>query len=302
MATVISQANCYFSSQLLSLKVVQSFMTANNLESALACDGISQSNPPEQTWIAGWPHVRLNRRGYAELMASDCNQARRATSPTLPKLGFSMNGQALSLCETDLDFRHAMQAADYLQADGQSLVLASRFLCHNPLPERIASTDFFHDAASIAQEQGLSFYFLGATEDMNEKAVAEVQRCYPNLRIAGRRNGYFSSNQEAEICADIVAAGTDVLWIGLGKPKEQLFCIRNQEALRGVCWVKTCGGLFDFLSGKNSRAPSWMQATSLEWLYRSILEPRRLLWRYVTTNTHVVLILVREKLRQLRNQ
>lgn len=255
----------------------------------------------ERTYIAGWPHVRLTREEYARLMVSDCLSARQKGKTDLPLLGFSMNGQALSLCETDPVFHDAMRAADYIQADGQSLVLASRVLCPNPLPERIASTDFFHDAASLAEKNEVSFYFLGATEEMNEKAVEEVRHLYPRLKIAGRRNGYFSPDQESAICAEIVAAGTDVLWIGLGKPKEQLFCIRNRERLRGVSWVKSCGGLFDFLSGKNSRAPGWMQQTSLEWLYRSILEPRRLLWRYVTTNTHVVYILLREKIKLMND-
>jgi len=67
-------------------------------------------------------------------------------------------------------------------------------------------------------------------------------------------------------------------------PLEQQFVARNIDKLTGVGVIKTSGGLFDFISGKNSRAPAWMQNVGLEWLYRTILEPRRLLSRYLKTN------------------
>lgn len=243
--------------------------------------------------VGGWPHVALDRRDFALLMQHDCMRARAMTEKPLPKLAFSMNGQALSLAESDPVFRDAMQRADYIQADGQSLVIASRYLCAEPLPERIATTDFFHDCAKVAQDSGLSFYILGASQAQHDRALTEIRRLYPRLIIAGHRNGYFSADDVPAICADIVASGADVLWVGLGKPKEQLFCIDNLECLRGVGWIKSCGGLFDFLSGKHSRAPEWMQKYGLEWAYRLALEPRRLFWRYFVTNVHSLYLLLR---------
>ena len=76
--------------------------------------------------------------------------------------------------------------------------------------------------------------------------------------------------------AEINEAQPDVLWVGLGVPAEQTFCLRHREPLVAVGVVKTSGGLFDFLAGKNRRAPEWMQASGLEWLFRVWLEPRRL--------------------------
>ena len=64
--------------------------------------------------------------------------------------------------------------------------------------------------------------------------------------------------------------------------------MRNAHRLQGVTWLTTCGGLFDFLAGKNSRAPEWMQAAGMEWIYRTMLEPRRLAWRYFVTNPHAI--------------
>jgi N-acetylglucosaminyldiphosphoundecaprenol N-acetyl-beta-D-mannosaminyltransferase len=82
-----------------------------------------------------------------------------------------------------------------------------------------------------------------------------------------------------------------VLWIGLGVPHQQRFVVRHRGLLDRVGLAKTCGGLFDFLAGKNSRAPQWMQDYGLEWLYRMSLEPRRLGWRYAVSNPHAVWLL-----------
>lgn len=237
--------------------------------------------------------MALSRADFALLMLSDCERANMSETKPLPKLAFSMNGQALSLADQSGPFREAMKIADYIQADGQSLVIASRYLSNRALPERIATTDFFHDAAAVAQTNGLSFYILGASEKDNQRAIDKIRELYPTLKIAGYRDGYFSEKDEADICSEIVASGADVLWVGLGKPKEQVFCIRNLERLRGVGWIKSCGGLFDFLSGRHSRAPMWMQRFGLEWLYRMALEPRRLFWRYFVTNIHSIFILLR---------
>ena len=85
----------------------------------------------------------------------------------------------------------------------------------------------------------------------------------------------------------------DILWIGLGVPLEQQFIERNIDRLTGVGVVKTSGGLFDFISGKNPRAPQWMQDAGLEWVYRAMREPRRLGMRYLTTNPQAIGALIR---------
>jgi exopolysaccharide biosynthesis WecB/TagA/CpsF family protein len=138
----------------------------------------------------------------------------------------------------------------------------------------------------------LRFYFLGATAENIEIAVAAIARQYPDLQIAGWRNGYFDETDEAAICAEIVAAATDVLWVGLGVPRQEAFVVRNRERLRGVGWIKTCGGLFDYFHPRSRRAPRWMQRYGLEWLFRAVREPRKYLWRYATTNGLALWLLV----------
>src|SRR5205823_5342364 len=121
----------------------------------------------------------------------------------------------------DRDFAAAMASADMIHADGMPIVFASRLFTRTPLPERIATTDFFHDAADAATRYGLSFYMMGGTEAQNVAACAAIAELYPKLKIAGRRNGYFQPEDEPQICREVVASGADVLWVALGKPKQE---------------------------------------------------------------------------------
>ena len=203
--------------------------------------------------IGGFDTIAVTRAELAEIMASDCLAARQAESP-VPRLVFSSNGQGLALASQSQDFEAAMTAADIVHADGMPVVLASRLLGGVRLPERISTTDFFHDAARVAVRDNLRFFVLGGEESENERVVEAMKSLYPGLEICGRQHGYFSEGDEAAICERIVASGTDVLWVGLGKPKQEFWSVRNREQLRGVGWVKTCGGLYSFLTGDAPRA------------------------------------------------
>jgi N-acetylglucosaminyldiphosphoundecaprenol N-acetyl-beta-D-mannosaminyltransferase len=244
--------------------------------------------------LGGLETIIATRREFAEMMLADCRAARASDTAPLPKLVFSSNGQGVSLVGTDPDFAAAMGGADMIHADGMPVVYASRFFTRTPLPERIATTDFFHDAAGVAIESGLSFYMMGGTEAQNIAACAAIAELYPKLKVAGRRNGYFKPEEDAQICREVVASGADVLWVALGKPKQEYWSVRNRENLRGIGWVKTCGGLFDFLGGGVSRAPDWVQKMALEWAWRTLQEPRRLGWRYLVTNPHALYCLARK--------
>ena len=101
-------------------------------------------------------------------------------------------------------------------------------------------------------------------------------------------HGFFTDADLDGVVDGIRAARPDVLWIGVGRPRQERLAVELRDRLTGVTWIKTCGGLFDFLSGRASRAPDWMQRLGLEWLYRMGLEPRRLFWRYAVTNPHAI--------------
>jgi N-acetylglucosaminyldiphosphoundecaprenol N-acetyl-beta-D-mannosaminyltransferase len=241
--------------------------------------------------IGGLPIAVIDRARSAQLMI-DAALARRGAQ-TRPLIFTSANGQVLSLCAQHSMVRDMFLAADLIQADGMPLVFASRLLCQTPLPERICTTDLFHDVARLAQQRRVRFFLLGATESSIEQAALRIRAVYPDLELAGYRNGYMDDRgEEARVIEDINNARPDILWLGLGVPREQEFALRHRDHLCGVGLIKTAGGLFDYISGKNSRAPGWMRLAGLEWAYRTYLEPRRLAGRYLMTNPHAALLLV----------
>jgi len=229
--------------------------------------------------------VRADRAELAAWIARRCLSNVADRGAMLPALVFSSNGQGVALAGHNAAYDAAMAAADVIHADGMSVVMASRLLTRAPIRGRSATTDMFNDIAREAQAHGLGFFVLGAKEAENARAVAAMQRLYPGLRIVGRRNGYFGRDEDAAVCAEIVASGADVLWVGMGKPLQEIWSHTNAEALRGVGCIKTCGGLYAFLNGDAPRAPEWMQKAGLEWFHRFAQEPRRLFRRYLITNT-----------------
>ena len=240
--------------------------------------------------IGGLPITVEDLEGAARRMIDHAVAARGKDLP--PLYSTSANGQVLSMCALQPDVKALFEEADIIHADGEPLVHASKLLAKSRLPERVATTDLIHNTARMAEAEAVSFYFLGASQDEIERAVANMKARYPKLIFAGYRNGYIKPDEEDAVIEQVNAAEPDILWIGMGVPREQDFVSRNKARLTGVGVIKTSGGLFNFLSGKNKRAPQWMQDWGLEWAYRIGQEPKRLFWRYVSTNPHAAWLLL----------
>jgi exopolysaccharide biosynthesis WecB/TagA/CpsF family protein len=204
----------------------------------------------------------------------------------------SANGEVLARCSTEPMIDRLFRSADLINADGQPLVTMSRFKSALPLPERVATTDLFHVVARKAQAVGLTFYMFGADEAENATAVANIRNMYPGLRIVGRSHGFLRGDALKAKIDEINALAPDFLWIALGVPYEQTLVEEFASRLSNVGVIKTSGGLFNFLSGSRSRAPQWMQKVGMEWAWRTWLEPRRLFWRYLTTNPRALFLLL----------
>src|SRR3984893_7938708 len=203
----------------------------------------------------------------------------------------SANGEVLARCSTEPMTDRLFRAADLINADGQPLVTVSRLKSRTPLPERVATTDLFHVVARKAQAAGLTFYMFGADETENAAAVANVRRVHPDRQIVGHPHGYLKGDALRAKVDEINALAPDYLWVALGVPYEQAFVEQFTLHLSNVGVIKTSGGLFNFLSGSRPRAPRWMQVIGLEWAWRIWLEPRRLFWRYLTTNPRAIYLL-----------
>jgi len=254
--------------------------------------------PGEHGVMANWPKRTLG--GMAITVATRAQTAQGFIEHALAHRGLddlpfystSANGQVMAMCDEDKALAEEFAKADQISADGMPMVFFSKLLPGLSLPERVATTDLFHDVAKLAAPAGISFFLLGGDEKANQKACQNMEHLYPSLKIIGRRNGYFSEAEEDAIVATINDLKPDILWVSMGVPREQHFVSRNRSALRGVGVIKTSGGLFDFLSNRRSRAPQWMQILGLEWVYRALLEPRRLGIRYLLTNPKALKLLL----------
>jgi N-acetylglucosaminyldiphosphoundecaprenol N-acetyl-beta-D-mannosaminyltransferase len=255
-----------------------------------------RANPIGRAATAGVPRITL---GGLRLAVLDIEQTadfmiamvfpnRRIARPLYLT---SANGEVLARCSTEPMTDRLFRTADLINADGQPLVTVSRFRSPMPLPERVATTDLFDVVARKATAAGLTFYMFGADELENATAVANVRKLHPNLRIVGHSHGYLRGDALRAKVDEINALAPDYLWVALGVPYEQAFVEEFTPRLSRVGVIKTSGGLFNFLSGSRSRAPQWMQTVGLEWAWRIWLEPRRLFWRYLTTNPRALYLL-----------
>jgi len=240
--------------------------------------------------LGGLKTACLTRDELARMMLVDCLNARHAEFHP-PKLVFASNGHGIALAAQDKAFHATFAQADIIHADGQAAVFASRLLTNTPVPERSATTDFIHDAAKIGASHGLRFFLLGATEEANAQTARILSETYPGLQIVGRLHGYFSEYEEDDIVEEINLTQPDVIWVGLSVPREYEFAVRNKHRLKAG-WLVTCGGCYNFITGAYKRAPAWMQAAGLEWLYRLAREPKRLFWRYAVTNPIAIFLLL----------
>lgn len=238
--------------------------------------------------IGGMPVTTLSRDQLARMIVEDC---RGEGTDRRARLVFDANGHAIALYAADARYRAAMDKADIIHADGGFLVTLSRWLCPRPIRERSATTDLFGDIASLGRASGLRVFLLGGSEVVSARCAALLEHRYPGIVVAGRRNGYFTLAEEGAVVASINASRPDIVWIGMGKPTEQLFAARHRAMLHAH-WVITCGGCFEFFIGTYRRAPMWMQRSNLEWLHRMMTRPRALFWRYLTTSPHALWIVL----------
>ncbi|WP_225847073.1 WecB/TagA/CpsF family glycosyltransferase [Streptomyces sp. HPF1205] len=206
-----------------------------------------------------------------------------------------VNAAKLVGMRRDPRLAEAVTGCDLVLADGQAVVWASRLL-RSPLPERVAGIDLFMRLLAAAQSEGESVYFLGARADVLDRMLDRVHRRFPDLVVAGHRDGYFTDDEQSAVADAVRDSGAAMLFLGMTSPKKEIFTAGYGKQT-GVRLVHGVGGSFDILAGVTRRAPRAWQRLGLEWLYRLLQEPRRLARRYLTTNAAFVRMTAREMLR-----
>ncbi|WP_162342128.1 WecB/TagA/CpsF family glycosyltransferase [Cyclobacterium salsum] len=206
-----------------------------------------------------------------------------------------VNAAKLVNAQKDPELRDSIVDCDIINADGQSIVWAARFL-NQYLPERVAGIDLMENLVALAHKKKYKVFFLGAKEEVVAKVVAIYKEKYGENIIAGFRNGYFGKDEELEIARQIRDSHADMLFVAISSPKKEIFLNKYKNEMK-VPFIMGVGGSFDVVSGKIKRAPLWMQEICLEWFYRTMQEPGRMWKRYLTTNIAFVKLLFQERMK-----
>lgn len=207
-----------------------------------------------------------------------------------------VNAAKIVNAQKDTILRHAINGSDIVNVDGMAVVWALRLLGYK-IPERVSGIDLFDELIQVSAANGYKPYFLGATEEINDLMVSKIKGKYPEIEIAGSRNGYFSATEEMLVVNKITGSKPDLLFVGISSPRKEEF-INKYFDYMNIPFVMGVGGSFDVYAGSTKRAPLWMQKNGLEWLFRIYQEPKRMWKRYLTTNTIFIWMVVKEKFKK----
>jgi N-acetylglucosaminyldiphosphoundecaprenol N-acetyl-beta-D-mannosaminyltransferase len=206
-----------------------------------------------------------------------------------------INAGKVVAMQKDKKLHDSVVVSDLINADGQAIVWAIRFLGMK-IPGRVAGIDLMQNLLELAHRKGYRCYFFGARENVVKKVVDNVSQKYSPSMIAGYRNGYYSPGEEAAIATHIAKSGADMLFVAITSPKKEEFLANYRSILQPVSFVMGVGGSFDVIAGLTKRAPVWMQNAGLEWFYRLMQEPRRMWKRYLVGNSKFIWMVLKARL------
>ena len=179
---------------------------------------------------------------------------------------YTINVASLMASRKNQQLKNFIDKSEYVVADGQPLVWLSK-LTNNPIPMRLAGVDLVDSTVKLVHKK-LTSRHVG-------------------LKVAGFNHGFFPQTESRQQAAKIESSGASILFVAMGYPRQETFISDNWAHL-GVNLAIPVGGSFDVIAGKRIRAPQALQNAGMEWLFRLIQEPRRLLFRYVITNTKFI--------------
>jgi N-acetylglucosaminyldiphosphoundecaprenol N-acetyl-beta-D-mannosaminyltransferase len=194
----------------------------------------------------------------------------------------TVNVAILMMMRADQRLQQFADRAAVVVADGKPLIWCARWLGRR-LPERVAGVDLIDALCERAACEGRVVYLLGATESVVARVAQRLRERHAGLRVEWA-DGYFPTEEARRRAERVRASGADLLFVGMGVPRQERF-VEEQWELLGAGIAVCVGGSFDVLAGERARAPLWVQRCGMEWLFRLVQEPRRLFLRYLVTNS-----------------
>jgi N-acetylglucosaminyldiphosphoundecaprenol N-acetyl-beta-D-mannosaminyltransferase len=209
----------------------------------------------------------------------------QAAADRKPMAVHLVNAYTLALAVRDDRFRGLLDRGDLNLPDGTPLVWIGRRAGLRDFASRVYGPDLTVAVCDRGRDHGLRHYLYGASPEVVERFAQELRRRFPGIEIVGVESPPFrplTDTEAAELVERVGTSDANVVWVGLGTPKQDHFVDRFRDDI-GVPLLAV-GAAFDFLAGEKKMAPRWMQERGLEWLYRLLSEPRRLWKRYLVGN------------------
>ena len=195
-------------------------------------------------------------------------------------------------CQGSVTLRAIFNRSGLTTPDGMPLVWILRMRGHREV-SRVYGPDLMLAVCDHFNQVGAGHYFLGGKPGVPERLAERLAERISGLKVRGTYSPPFREltvKEDAQLVDDINSASPDILWVGLGSPKQERWMVQHRQAIDAPVTIAV-GAAFDFLSGRKPQAPRWVQRSGLEWLFRVGTEPRRLWRRYAEYPWFVVLLL-----------
>lgn len=235
---------------------------------------------PGRVEILGVPVSIVDSGSAVATVAAWIKSRQQRSSP--PRYVCACDVHSVMRAQDDQRHMRALRQADMIVPDGTPLVWVSRLRGERRI-QRVPGPDLLSAICERSLAEGWTHYFYGGAEGVAGKLAERLSQNYPGLNVAGTQCPPFRALTPEEQERDLTrinASGADIVWIGLGCPKQEIWMLENHERLEGRILIGV-GAAFDFHTGRIERAPQWMRNNGLEWLHRLASEPGRLWRRYL---------------------
>lgn len=204
------------------------------------------------------------------------------------KVFFYFNTFSFYLINYNIKFNKAFSKANYVIPDGYSAVFAIRIIYNKKIEKVVFTYTFTNKLAKLFEENKIKIFCLGGTKGSITKFYNKIKNDYPNLIISDFNDGYFDIERETDYIIDkINNSNADVLIVGMGMPKSEIWIMENLDKINVNC-IFSVGGFFEFIAGNKKQAPSIFYNSGFEWTYRLIQEPLRLTGRYFKSHLYFI--------------
>lgn len=176
--------------------------------------------------------------------------------------------------QSDPELRKIYEEADLVTPDSIGVLWAAKRNGH-PLPARVSGVDLAERLCALSADKGYRIYFLGSSPGVAELAAEKMRLKYPGCNIVGARHGFFPADDDLVVAEEVAAAKPDILLVAMGIPRQEKFIRKTQGVINSKVSMGV-GGTLDVFSGTVKRAPKLIQKMKMEWLWRTLSNPKKI--------------------------